>query len=456
MNGRPPSQPIVMLFLQAPRTGAVKPRLAADLGEERTLDLYRAMAERQLREVPPGWSVEIHFDPAHAEDDMRAWLGPSRHYRAQGDGDLGRRLKKAFAAAFGRGATTVIAIGSDCPELDQETFHEAVARLSRAELVLGPASTGGYYLLALRRPAPDLFDNIPWSSNQVATTLLARAKLLGLSRELLTPKDSLEDNTIYRAYLGRVARKTAATDSLTVIVPTLNDAATLDATLTAAVQSLPGSRLIVVDGQSSDRTREIAARHGAKIVVTRRGRGHQYRAGAACAETDWLLFLPPDAILPAETGIVFGNFIQQMDVQVATFRLRFDRAHWFLRACGWCTRFDSVFTRFGSQGILIRREFYDALGGFPDWPLFEDVALLQRARAATRIHSLPATVTASARRFNQRGPVVQQWHNARLLIRYLTGTPVAELAVESRRAAPATEPKPHRPAAVSRTPESVR
>ena len=456
MNGRTHPQPVVMLFAKAPRAGTVKTRLAADVGEERAVDLYRAMVERQLREVPAGWQVEIHFDPVDAEDDMRAWLGSAHHYRPQADGDLGRRLKKAFGAAFSRGATTVIAIGGDCPELDQETFHEAVTRLARAELVLGPATDGGYYLLALRRPAPELFDNIPWSSNQVASMTLARAKILGLSRELLTPKDDIDDIASYRGYLSRVAKKASPSDTLSVIVPTLNEATSLDATLTAAVQSLPGARLIVVDGQSSDRTRDVAARHGAKVIVTRRGRGHQCRTGAAAATSDWLLFLHADTVLPPQAGLVFGNFIQQMDAQVATFRLRFDRPHWFLRASGWFTRIDSVFTRFGDQGILIRREFYDALGGFPDWPLFEDVALLQRARAATRIHSLPATVTTSARRFNQRGPIVQQWLNARLLIRYLMGTPVAELAAQYRSPTPA-DSKAHRPAAsVSRTPESVR
>lgn len=456
MNRRPAPSPVVMLFAQAPRAGLVKTRLAAELGEERTVDIYRAMVERQLREIPPSWQVEIHFAPIEAEDEMRAWLGANRHYRPQSDGDLGRRLRKAFGAAFARGATTVMAVGGDCPELDRATFHEAATRLGRAELVLGPATDGGYYLLALRRAVPELFDNIPWNSDQVLATLLARAKLFGLSRELLTPKDGIDDPKAYRAYLSRVVRNTSS-DSLTVIVPTLNEADKIGATLHAAQQSLPGARLIVADGQSTDRTREIAAQRGAHVIVTRRGRGRQCRAAASIADSDWLLFLHADTQLPPEAGTVFSHFTIETDAQIATFRLRFDSPSPLLRACGGCTRFDSVFTRFGNQGILIRREFYDALGGFPDWPSFEDVALLQRARAVTRVRSLPAHVTASARRFERRGVLAQQWLNARLLVRYLLGTSPAELAALYSEKAEKTAPPAPRPASrLARTPESVR
>lgn len=419
-----------MLFVKAPRAGFVKTRLAAKLGDERAVDVYRGMVQRQLRNIPADWPVEIHFTPAEAEDEIRAWLGPGYAYRSQASGDLGRRLRKAFGAAFARDVPCAIAIGGDCPDLDRETFHETVTRLGRAELVLGPATDGGYYLVALRRAQPGLFENIPWSSSHVLTTTLARARLFNLSRELLTPKDDVDDYPSYRRYLDRTAR-TASPDTLAIIVPTLNEAASIAATLAAATQTFPAAKLIVADGQSSDRTREIAAQFGAQVVITRRGRGRQCRAGAAlAADAAWLLFLHADTLLPAEGGTVFANFVAQPNAQVATFRLSFDRANWFLRAGCWFTRFDSVLTRFGDQGIVIRRDFYEALGGFPDWPLFEDVALLQRARAASRIHSLPAHVITSARRFEQHGAFVQQCRNARLLVRYLCGARPVELAAQ--------------------------
>ena len=190
--------------------------------------------------------------------------------------------------------------------------------------------------------------------------------------------------------------------------------------------------MVVVDGGSTDGTCAIAKDAGASVVHSARGRGVQCHAGALAATSEWLLFLHADTTLPPDAATVVGPFITGEKAQLATFRLQFDQAGMFLRACCWFTRFDSVFTRFGDQGVLIRRALYQELGGFPPWPLFEDVALFQRARRRVRIHLLPAAVTTSARRFKAHGHIRQQWRNARLLVRYLSGTSPHVLAEEYR------------------------
>lgn len=215
---------------------------------------------------------------------------------------------------------------------------------------------------------------------------------------------------------------------LVIVMPALNEAGRIRATVLSARARLPGVRLIVADGGSTDGTAAIAAAAGATVVTSARGRGVQCRAGADHAMAPWLLFLHADTLLPEEAGKVIGRFTASPRAQVATFRLRFDGGGWFLRACAWLSRVDSVFTRFGDQGILIRRSFYEALGGFPAWPLFEDVCLLQRARRRSRVHSLPAVVTTSGRRFAQRGALRQQWLNTQLLARYLCGASPDSLA----------------------------
>ena len=148
------ASPLVMVFLKAPRVGSVKSRLASSLGAELATDIYRGMVERQLRQIPKGWRVEVHFCPADAETEMRAWLGSDYVYCPQIAGDLGERLQAAFSAAFSKGESYVLAIGGDCPVLATSTLTEATARLVRADVVLGPATDGGYYLFALRRSAP--------------------------------------------------------------------------------------------------------------------------------------------------------------------------------------------------------------------------------------------------------------------------------------------------------------
>lgn len=220
----------------------------------------------------------------------------------------------------------------------------------------------------------------------------------------------------------------AAPFAISVIVPTLNEAPRLAATLANIRSTLPGAEILVADGGSTDGTPQLAASLGARVTTCARGRGVQLSTGAAHASGDLLLFLHADTLLPANAATVLAAHFARSDTRIGTFRLAFDNAGAFLRACAWLTRLDSVFTRFGDQGIVVRRDFYQQLGGFPPWPLFEDVELLRRARRITRIWSFPANVTTSARRFRHRGPLRQQWLNARLLLRFLTGTPPEKLA----------------------------
>ena len=219
---------------------------------------------------------------------------------------------------------------------------------------------------------------------------------------------------------------------ISVIIPALDEAERITGTLNAVRACLPEAELIVADGGSRDATRELATRAGARVISCARGRGLQCAAGAASARGDLLLFLHADTLLPPDAAAVLARCFARPEVQLGTFRLTFDDGGAFLRACAWLTRFDSVFTRFGDQGIAVRRAFYERLGGFPPWPLFEDVELLRRARRLTRVWSFPAAVKTSARRFQRRGVVRQQLQNASLLLRFLAGTPPERLAAEYR------------------------
>jgi hypothetical protein len=146
-----------------------------------------------------------------------------------------------------------------------------------------------------------------------------------------------------------------------------------------------------------------------------------------------LIFLHADTTLPHEAFVVLNNIFADPKVKIGTFRLRFDNDNWFLRVCGYLTRFDSILTRFGDQCIVVRRNFFDELGGFPEWPLFEDVDFLRRARRRTRIHSFPAEVLTSAHKFKKNGPIRQQIKNGSLILKYLAGVSPEKLAMEYRK-----------------------
>lgn len=130
------------------------------------------------------------YTPAAGRRVLEQLLGP-RRLLPQGPGDLGERLARVFEQLCG-GGRPVLAVGSDCPGLTVARILSAAAALGRVDLVLGPALDGGYYLIGLRRPRPELFRDVPWSTPQVLEVTRSRAEAAGLTVELLDPARDLD------------------------------------------------------------------------------------------------------------------------------------------------------------------------------------------------------------------------------------------------------------------------
>jgi rSAM/selenodomain-associated transferase 2 len=212
-----------------------------------------------------------------------------------------------------------------------------------------------------------------------------------------------------------------------VIIPALNEAERIAGSV-AAIRALdPAVEIIVADGGSSDGTPDVAAA-GAIVVRAPRGRGPQCNAGAARATGDVLIFLHADTTLPELAFPVLRDLLADPATRIAKFRLSFDAQDWLLTIAARLMWFDSLLTSYGDQGIVIRRDFFTELGGFPDWPLFEDVRLFELARAVTEVHVAPAEVVTSARRFLANGILPQLLHDFWLWLQYLFGVSPYELA----------------------------
>jgi rSAM/selenodomain-associated transferase 2 len=187
--------------------------------------------------------------------------------------------------------------------------------------------------------------------------------------------------------------------SLSIIIPTLNEAAAL----ADLARSLPAAQIIVADGGSTDETANLAAAHGWQVVAAPRGRGVQMNAGARAAQGDILLFLHADTRLPHDAETQIKNALEDATVCGGNFSLCFDgdtRAAncltWlypFLRWGGMC---------YGDSAIFIRRAVFEELGGYRDFPLFEDVDLFRRMKRRGKFARLAAQATTSSRRFEGR------------------------------------------------------
>ncbi len=170
----------VILLARAPRLGRVKTRLAADVGDQRALEIYRRLGSGVVRQIAPVASITVWFDPPDALDEMRAWLGDCT-YRPQPEGDLGVRLAHAFAEHFANNpGEPAVAVGTDAPGVDAGVIAEASRALRGAEVVIGPASDGGYYLIGRARFHGDLFVGIPWGTERVFETTAAASAAVGV------------------------------------------------------------------------------------------------------------------------------------------------------------------------------------------------------------------------------------------------------------------------------------
>ena len=193
----------LLVFAKAPRPGEVKTRLARSLGRGGAPEhgaaaaLYRRMGRQVVDAVAEGpAALTVCYDPPDAEAEVRDWLGPAPlHYWPQGEGDLGERMSRMFARAF-RGTGRVVLIGTDTPAIRAGTVARALSALDGADVVLGPAEDGGYYLVALRKPCPGLFAGISWSTGSVLSETVARALKPGLEVTFLEVErdvDTAED-----------------------------------------------------------------------------------------------------------------------------------------------------------------------------------------------------------------------------------------------------------------------
>lgn len=220
--------------------------------------------------------------------------------------------------------------------------------------------------------------------------------------------------------------------ALSIILPVLNEASGIVAALQAlAPLRTAGAEIIVVDGGSADQSVALATPLADRVLSAARGRASQMNAGAAIAHGKVLLFLHADTCLPAEADRLVGQAIAASR-QWGRFDVRIEgKSPWLplvAAMMNWRSRLSGIAT--GDQAMFALRDTFRAVGGFPDIPLMEDIALSRRLRASGRPACLAARVTTSGRRWETRGvwrTILKMW---RLRLRYFFGADPQQLASE--------------------------
>lgn len=409
------NQERLIVFSRYPEPGVTKTRMIPALGPERAAKLQQALTTHVLRTATDycqrhPCDLEVRF---YGGDEMRMadLFGRDKKYVRQQGTDLGEKMLSAIQDAFGDGATQVLVIGSDCPDIDTTILEHAMRALSDHDVVLGPAIDGGYYLIGLRSPRESsLFSEIDWGSDTVLRQTIAKAKNAKCRVHCLptlSDVDHPEDLVVCRRFAETFVEVLPQTRDgiLSVIIPTLNEERCLEHTLRPLV-TRPDVEIIVADGGSHDVTIEIAERMGACVVSSAAGRGRQMNVGASLASGDALLFLHADTQLPdtfveqirttLKQGAIAGAFPLRIDGEGRSLR-------WIQRGVNFRSR---VLRRpYGDQGLFVSADCFFRIGGFPNWPLMEDVELCRRLRKHGSIALANQPVTTSARRWSRLGPV---------------------------------------------------
>ena len=216
--------------------------------------------------------------------------------------------------------------------------------------------------------------------------------------------------------------------NISVIIPVLNEEKTIAATLHALLNLRP-HEIIVVDGGSDDRTGETSRQLGAKVLSAERGRARQMNYGAGCATGEVLLFLHADTKLPDSAFQDIAAALGESRCAGGRFDVELEGRHWMLKIVGALINYRSRATKVstGDQALFVRREVFERMGGFPDIPLMEDIALCRSLKRLGGIACLRSRVVTSARRWESDGvwrTIFRMWT---LKFLYLAGVSPARL-----------------------------
>jgi uncharacterized protein len=394
----------IMLFGRYPLYGRAKKRLIPRLGALRAAGLQREMTLACLAAAEESRDESCGLNIAYtggSEMQMRRWLGAEADYIRQPAGDLGCRMRAAFAGAFDRRAERVVLVGTDCPELTASDIRDAFDALENHDLVLGPSADGGYWLIAMWGMF-DVFSHIDWGGSEVLNQTLAIAGRIGASTALLEIHHDI-DTPDDLEYLDD--RFEPDRPYLSVIIPALNEAERIGDAIASA--SCDGVEVIVADGGSGDQTADIARQCGAKVTTAPRGRASQMNEGAAIASGQVLCFLHADTVLPSGFAEAIFEAMSNRNTIAGAFGYRSDMASkLFHRIVQIRSR--NLSLPYGDQAIFIRKSDFESAGLFPDVPLAEDMFFVRRLKRLGRIVTLDLPAVTSPRRRLSEGP----WKNA--------------------------------------------
>jgi hypothetical protein len=421
----------IVVFTRLPNPGESKTRMIPTLGTEGAADLQRAMtvhalttARRARRSIP--LEIEVQYTGG-TEAELRAWLGPDVGFAEQEGADLGARMHNAVRRAVEAGVDRVVLMGADCPTITPE--HLTRALYARADVTIGPAEDGGYYLIAMSNAHAELFADIAWGTGEVFAKTISACESAGVSVLVLPTLSDVDRPEDLRVWEEAHAEPQCAQGTVSVVIPTLNEAPRIAQTL-ANLSRESGTELIVADGGSTDGTPELAEHYGARVVHAPKGRGAQMNAGVNAATGDTLLFLHADTALRDGYAQVCRETLDAPEVAAGAFKLHLASSARILRTIERIANFRARYMQlpYGDQGLFLKKSTYDCVGPFSEIPIMEDYEYVKRLRRHARIRIVDEHASTSARRWEQTGALRLTLRHWAIVLGYKLGVSPHRLA----------------------------
>ncbi len=416
----------LIVMTRLPREGRNKTRLIPALGANGAMEFHDRLARHAIGRASSfcmmgnGRGLRVCIEGG-TPIDGKSWLGDDGlDCREQSPGDLGARMLIAAEEAFTGGTEKVIIIGTDCPGIDESVLSGVEEMLNSSDLVFGPALDGGYYLIGMTKPFPEIFQGIPWGGTNVLTESLRAAEMIGIRTAIsaaLPDVDLPEDLPAAEEALGKGA-------TVSVIIPVFNEEASVAETLNSIFRSFP-HEVIVVDGGSTDRTFEIAKAFGVQVITAARGRALQMNKGAELASGEFLLFLHADTLPPKKFPVITAAILRRPGTSAGAFRFRLGGnlgASELIEALV-SLRCSVLGTPYGDQGIFARRSIFTHLGGFPNSPVMEDLHFIRRAAGIGKIRMADEAAITSPRRWEKGGLIRTFLRHQAILLMARLGIP---------------------------------
>lgn len=373
----------LIIFTRVPIPGQTKTRMMPEVSAAGCARIHTCFLQDIRRECrKTNADIYICYTPKEKQEKLYPVFGSGVHYFPQEGYGLGERMYRAIRRVLNGGYDSCILMGADVPEVKAEYLNRAFRMLESRDIVLGPTTDGGYYLVGMNIPHRSAFEVKGYGKSSVLADTVRHLEREGLKvgfTETLQDMDTYEDLCGFRRRMrkDRFLQKTATgrylakNGKISVIVPVYNEEKTIRQ-MQDQLEPLRGRcEILFVDGESTDGTPELIRPHF-KVIHSEKGRAKQMNAGAKASHGDILFFLHCDSELPPHP---LGEIRRVMKTHSAgCFGIAFHSWNFFMFTCRIISnhRIKDRKVMFGDQGIFVDRELFFDAGMFPEIPVMED------------------------------------------------------------------------------------